>query len=34
MTVGKSDSKVITLRNHSLVTANFDIDKINDDEKD
>ena len=34
MTVGKSDSKTFTLRNHSLVQANFDIEKIHDDEKD
>ena len=34
MTVGKSDTKKITLRNHSLVQANFNIEKMNDDGKD
>ena len=34
MTVGKSDTKKITLRNHSLVQASFNIEKMNDDGKD
>lgn len=34
MTVGKSETKKITLRNQSLVQANFTVDKLNDDGKD
>lgn len=34
MTVGKSETKKITLRNNSLVVANFTVDKLNDDGKD
>jgi len=34
MTVGKSESKKITLRNHSQVLALYTIEKVNDDEKD
>jgi len=34
MTVGKSDTKRISMRNHSLVKSIFSISKISDDEKD
>lgn len=34
MTVGKSETKKITLRNNSLVPAKFSVEKINDDGKD
>lgn len=34
MTVGRSETKKITLRNHSLVPASFSIERLNDDGKD
>lgn len=34
MTVGKSETKKITIRNQSLVRADFTIEKMNDDGKD
>ena len=34
LTVGQQETKHITLRNYSLVTSKFEIEKINDDGKD